>query len=93
MIDWLKSINLPLLWSLSLFPTVATQVLTPNFAKATSAKNMVWEVPFGRIISEQTVQVTAITEDHISAGRGGKMFVVPAPLYLWRETFQLTEFV
>lgn len=40
--------------------------------KAAFANNKVWKVPFSCIISEQTVQVVAITEDGISARKGAK---------------------
>lgn len=73
MSDWLKEINMLLLWSLSLFCSAATQVL--SLIKATFSNYIVWEVPFGHMISEQIAQVIAITGDHISARNGGKNFL------------------
>lgn len=47
--------------------------------KAAFANNMIRKVQFGCIISEQTIQVLAVTEDHVSARKGGKTCFVPAP--------------
>lgn len=60
--------------------------------KAAFVNNKVWKVPFSCIISEQTVQVVAMTEEGISARKGAKKSFVSAPPELFSSDIPASGF-